>query len=304
MKSEEINSFINAYKKLYESRNNSKSKEEAIPSIFGIEYKEVYITQWLSFFLDPTRNGEWYGMINAFLHFDENYSTEVNKINYEETKSEFVFEDGRRIDLLVKTKDYLIAIENKINSDEQKDQTTDYYTSLDKIKGKRKLICIYLKPEYNNSEPQDKMFISKTYWNLCQNLDSLEKPKSERTDWLIKEFKKYVEEKLKMKYPEMSDLVKAYYNEKEIIEYAKREYDNYANQVDRQIEELFNINKKGFISAGIHDSYWQIIKKGTEWRQLDFHIEVFPHNASRFGFADSIDVVIHLENSKRHIFQK
>lgn len=289
----------------------SRNKNKSLPAIFGINNKEVYITQWITFFLDPYLNNGWYGMLNALLTF---YHREVlNDKSFNDTidgnvtvHPEYIFNDGRRIDILVSTKKYLIAIENKLWSEEQIDQTKDYSKSLEQLlneenyKGKN-LVCLYLKPKYNKSNAEEKYFKNITYGQLYGELEKSEQPYDERTKWLFEEFKTYIGEELMETYPVCSDRVNEYKNYYRIIDPIKMEFDNYLNRIDNWLKDNDELKEHGFDPSGLPNKkdYWQIVKKDKKWRTIDFHVEVIPQKESkyveRFGLADSLIIVIHLE---------
>ena len=294
-------------KKLSECpRDNSIS----LPAIFGINNKEVYITQWISYFLDPKLTNGWYGMLNALLSFyymevhnDKAFKDTVSNDDNVTVYPEYIFNDGRRIDILVSTSKYLIAIENKLWSDEQFNQTKDYRNSLEQLlkeknhKGKN-LVCLYLKPEYNKSNADETSFKNISYGQLYEVLESIELPSDERTRWLLKEFKDYIKKEDLMKsYPVCSERAEKYKEFIDTIEPARDEYERYLNSIDSWLKNNEELNKYYDIS-GLHPGYWQIIKD-QRWRKLDFHIEVFPLEKNeyiqRFGFADQLEIVIHLE---------
>ena len=298
-------SLVDVCKKL--NKRNHNRKKINLPEIFEIEHKEVYITQWLSFFFDPVLNGGWYGMLNAFInHYDNTLNNAIYPKDEVSVETEYIFDDGRRIDILVKAGNYVIAIENKLWSEEQLNQTKDYKESLEKLfnKEQKQLICLYLKPELNSSNSDEKYFKNITYRQLKDKIQKSELPTDERTKWLLKEFDDYIEEELMADYPEYSENIQEYRNCYDIIEPIKQEYENYLDTIDSWLKNNKKLQDAGFDPSGVHNDYWQIIKKGDcKWHELDFHIEVFPKDSKtgikRFAFADELIVVIHLEPKKK-----
>ncbi len=295
--------FINICNKLSELK---KSTTITLPEIFGIKDKEIYITQWLSFLLDPNRNGGWYGMIDCFLKC-VNEESNYDRSDKVDVRSEYVFSNGRRIDLLIETSNQIIAIENKLWSSEQPNQTKDYASSLNEYnKENKKLICIYLKPELNGSCPEDKIFQIVTYNTLHLDMESFDVDEDNKITKLLRdEFIKYVGVDLVCEFPEMSEYIEAYYNSISIIKDAESAYKNYVDSIDEYIKKGLDKNSSDFKSDNIKAGYWQIIKRDSKWRTLDFHIEVFPEcpeatceMQKRFAFASGLHVVIHLEPNK------
>ena len=279
----------------------SRNKNKSLPAIFEINNKEVYITQWISNFLDPELNNGWYGMLNALLEYGKN-TDPIDLLSAKDNITvhpEYVFKNGRRIDILVIAGKYIIAIENKLWSEEQFNQTADYRKSLKQEYPNKELVCLYLKPEYNKSNSNETYFKTITYGQLHNLLGNTELPSDERTSWLLKEFKDYIiKENLMESYPVCSNRAKKYKEFRDIIEPSRDEYEDYLNCIDTWLKNTERFKKSGFDVSGLHPGYWQIVKD-QKWRDLDFHIEVFPIENSeyvqRFGFADQLEIVIHLE---------
>ena len=128
-----------------------------LPEIFGKQDQEVFATYWLAYLLNPQINGFGVGPLNALLRcIDANQVSEEDEIIIER---EYTFENnGRRIDLLITTQEYLIGIENKLFSGEGDNQTESYWDGMTKIRDSRFrgkiVIGIYLKPEANICGPK------------------------------------------------------------------------------------------------------------------------------------------------------
>lgn len=120
---------------------NAEQKQEikTLPEVFGIQYKEVYITKWIAYLLRNKDFGT--SVLNALL----GNTTFVKDDESLEVFTEYFFDDGRRIDILVITDKFIIGIENKIWSGEQENQTSDYKNSLEslEIKYNKKNALVY-----------------------------------------------------------------------------------------------------------------------------------------------------------------
>jgi hypothetical protein len=98
------------------------------PRITGIFAKELFFE--LINYAKSTKaswQGEW------------KYQTVQREINLS------VSEHGKRLDILVKSNDRVLAIENKVYSLESENQTLDYFDLLNKKYGKS-LVCLFLSP--------------------------------------------------------------------------------------------------------------------------------------------------------------
>ena len=92
------------------------SKTNTIAHIFKKDYRENFICDWLAFLFDPLQYGG-YEPLNAFLSL---FPSDVPICFFQgETiliEREYAFKDGRRIDFLITGDEYIIGIENKIDS--------------------------------------------------------------------------------------------------------------------------------------------------------------------------------------------
>lgn len=275
-------------------------KPKSIPEIFGIQYKEVYITQWLGYLLDPNKNGLGIAPLNALLlagrfeRISENVDTKEIKVY-----TEYVFDNSRRIDIFIETPEYLIGIENKIWSDEQVDQTKDYTESLNKIAGApEKVRCIYLYPEQNKNVHPVERFHAVTYGELYNELQRIStKDVVSREQWILNEFIKYVEEYLMIKneYPSLNQIARIYADYLSVLQSAESEYDNYVSGIESWIFENLESPFKTFR----HGSGWWAIIRNEEWNEIRFHFEVFWDDSECIAFAKKMWVVIHLEVSNK-----
>ena len=161
----EFMKFLNEIKEL-----EQKNRVETIPEVFGIQYKEVYITKWIAYLLRSRTFGV--EILNAILSINNGSTIKINKID--KVYSEYVFDTKRRIDILIYADNYIIGIENKIWSSEQENQTSDYEESMSKLSSKYK--GIYLHPEQNSTKSD--VFDNVTYTQLYNKLKEIDKLKS------------------------------------------------------------------------------------------------------------------------------
>lgn len=249
-----------------------KHEPPTLPEIFGIEYKEIYITKWLAYLLAADVIG--IDILNALLFI---YG-QSGKIDYTEkpvVKSEYPFNSHRRIDIIIFTNDYLIGIENKL-LDKDSSHTSDYSKCMDKIADKRKTVKIYLRPEFNNSKST--AFVNITYTQLLNEINDIQYPSGSvdpNANMLFTEFKKYVKECLCVKYPEFSPKARLYHEYEDVILSAQNEYDDARQKMIYWIKAAFE--KKGFtgapkVESQIKNNYWQLFR--GELNKIGFHFEL------------------------------
>lgn len=286
--------FKEICEELQECRHSTEPN--SIPELFGIQYKEVYITRWLGYLFDPNKNGlgELATMpLNALLSAGEcgeiSGETDIKDIK---VYTEYVLDSKRRIDIFIDTPKYLIGIENKICSDEQKDQTKDYADIIKKMAetNGKKDYCIYLYPEWNDrSEPENRFHrvtYRQLYNKLKENISSTEC--KDRSQWLLNEFIKYVEENL-MAFKPMTETARLYSIYRQDIENASDEYDNYIQLIAENIVKKCKELKPKKLNKRIYQ-----INTTDVPDYFRFHYEI--------EFRSKIFLFIHLEkNGKSNI---
>lgn len=251
-KIEAHNEFKNAY-------NKQLAFDFSLFDFFKVGENKV--SEILAFLLDENQS---HGQGNIFLNEFINlfYGQELDMAN-SQIICEKTITDKRRIDIYIKLKNKIIAIENKIWADDQHYQLRDYATYLEK-KSKGNYLLLYLNPY--GSEPTDKSIEDK----FKEELIKADKFKiiSYKHDiiglinkWLmiceadnvshfIKEFKKFLEVKfLGNKTLNMSEnLRKIIYNNHEEVLSLVEEYKTIENEVIDKLnivgKELENVKPK------------------------------------------------------------
>lgn len=141
------------FKKMLEDMPVASTKQltNTLAHIFRHDYKENFISDWLAFLINPTYMGST-EPLEKLLYLSKVDNLDINLAEEIEIEREYTFEDGRRIDFLIRAQDCIIAIENKIWSGLQKDQLKDYSKQIKKICKKEKKLksyCIFLCPLKN-----------------------------------------------------------------------------------------------------------------------------------------------------------
>lgn len=281
-----------------------------LPGIFGKDDNEQFINAWLAYLLDPAKNGFNLEPIKALLNLvDEKHAAELDgKISI---KAEYSFIDGRRIDIFITTENLVIGIENKLWSGEQENQTNDYYESIKKIAEgppKRIPICIFLKPEFNETAPQNENFKTVTYKDLCDAFKMI--PYSLRRDnrksQFFYEFIFYVEEKLMSNtstgFPEINEAARIYRDYEESINAASDSYNNYNKSLaDWLIEQIKILSNEKFHFCGTPKKGWWIIVEDDKWRNFDFHFELNWYEKPNIAGLGKIYLSAHLETADESV---
>ena len=138
------------FKELLEATPQLRAAPTAntVAHIFRYEQKENFISDWLAFLLNPKYVGSA-EPLTALLQL-ASVTTPVDLYDVSVFR-EVSFEDKRRIDFIIETGSHIIGIENKIWSDLQKRQLSDYRKQLTSraAKSKKELVLILLYPRRN-----------------------------------------------------------------------------------------------------------------------------------------------------------
>ena len=270
-----------------------------LPEIFGVQYREVHITQWLGYLFNPTYNG--LVPINALL---ETVGVEAIKSSEKyEIYTEYMFDSGRIIDILIGTDKYLIGIENKILSDEQYKQTYDYFNSLEIMKNNREIICIYLYPEINKVGKISGGFKKVTYTSFIKALECNRKNflQSDKQCMILDEFIRYVKEILMTKFQSLTKCAKIYAKYSNDFYEAEKELVAFKNFVIKQLKNKAEEKKMKFKSDKDYCQINYVIKK----KSFNFHFEIQIRDEI-LSESESIILFVHLEKyqSTKELFQE
>ena len=303
---------------------SAPSKSFTMPCIFGKEYGENFISDWLCFCLDPALNGIGYEPLKMLLKCAGKEIDLDNEYADFESAREFVLEKDSRIDFLIPVYNkntepekpaYYIAIENKILAEEGKDQTGRYYEHISKMKTEtQKNVYIFLHSKENQT-PKSKAFIPVLYKNLIKELKQipLDFVSDLRRAFLFQEFLIHAEEYLiedSFKLTQGNcDLIKIAsniinaYNENKENELTKKAYDEcikikniFFDMLYKKVCEMYSENQELIIKKSRQNLYIQIFKE--EWKKYQIHYEIIieeqksiPHPTCKFL------LMIHCEDS-------
>lgn len=229
-------------------------------SLFQFFYiGENKISQILAYFLDEKQNhGQGNIFLNEFIKIFCNKEVNIqNSINI----CEKGISNNRRIDIYIELDDLIIAIENKIWADDQKDQLSDYANFLEN-KSKGNYLLLYLNPyglkpslESINNEFRENLIAQKKLKIISYKYDIINLInnwlvicQADNVSHFLKEFKKFIEIKFLGKNTlNMSKELRSiiYKNESEVQQIVN-EYKKIENEVLNKLniigKELSNIN--------------------------------------------------------------
>lgn len=196
---------------------DEKVHSESIAKIFGIESKENIISNWLAFLLDPNRIKSDVPL-KAFLSTFLNDKV-IEDLDYTDVivTREYVLNNKRRVDIVIKINGVIIGIENKIFATLHNDQLNDYHNNLSNIQfmldsdNSQHVITVLLAPSWskelsgtnnlidiNNFIEEEKSQTEITYELLAEVFSEIPLKNMEYRHYLIlNEFVKYVNDYIK-----------------------------------------------------------------------------------------------------------
>lgn len=260
------------------------SENTTFLSVIESEYKENVITSFLKFILDPNQNGIGWLPLNKLLEIlDISYEFTDEDLEYIDISQEYGIKNNRRIDLVIKTRELWIVIENKINAWEQINQTKDYFEYIENIKEDEDVVYIYLKPNYNKSEPdKDTDFKSLIYSDFIKKLeeitidDYIDKEKYKFLNEFIKHSRRYFMQETQVDFA--NEYVEFYIKNKESINKITKVYSEESQRLYKIFQEMI----KNKLNQNATDEF---LGKGQRWW--------FP--LYRKSWGDVLDWVVHYE---------
>lgn len=266
---------------------------------------ENLISNWLAFVLDSNINGlKNNKAIKQLLLALENDFIDIENEKVISVRREASTNNQKRIDILIECSNTVIVIENKIYSEENGTQTMEYYKYAEKeFKNKENKIYIYLKPNYNSSEPCQKEFKILTYEKLIKSLNEITEidyKEDEKYKYkYLEEFIRVGAEYMKNEEFEITNVVEFYTKNLKHWENITQEYRknniNLVNKLENEIKNKFP-NGYNFYRAS---NYMQIFKPKWVNEKYTIHYEVLLYETNfnnLLGFENvKIEVVLHLE---------
>lgn len=249
-----------------------KKKTRTIPVIFNKTFDENFLSDFLAHILDPHRNGigleplqkAVQGQSDKLDLFLEDLSSSHFKI---EVYREFVFQDHRRIDILIIVENrFIIGIENKVFSAEADLQTIDYASSIFRDFPEYEYVLMYLTPY--GASPSSQHFSSISYSFLLSQLEQVKmEPKTDRrSSFIFNDFILHLKEYIvKTKKDSVSDQTKLYIEYIDTIKSLEKYFREDARVAFDEFEDT--------LRSIFKEDYWRFrIKQDREWQQV-FKIE-------------------------------
>ncbi|NLO45293.1 MAG: PD-(D/E)XK nuclease family protein [Clostridiales bacterium] len=277
------------------------SKTNTIAHIFKKDYRENFISDWLAFLFDPLQYGG-YEPLNAFLSL---FPSDVPICFFQgETiliEREYAFKDGRRIDFLITGDEYIIGIENKIDSYEGNNQLKDYYKSLKELaqteSKNKKIVPIFLKPKRNLTKTNGG-FHEILYEDLIESFKMirLDFINNLRFAFLMEDFINHMEEYILDNEYRFNESVKFIVENNENLGLIKKDIDNevrrFVDFLKKKVSELKD-NDEWETNAPSSGSFVQLFK--ISWKKYLIHYELVTYTKN-LAFPDSYELVLHCES--------
>lgn len=277
-------------------------KEKEFDFFDIIPPKEILVSKWIEFILNPKINGIGNMPLQKLIQLsDNNYNLE--EYEYDNSYTELVTDNLKRMDIVLKYKGLWIVIENKIESLENGDQTNEYYKYINKTKGDNDVIYIYLKPNYNKSKPINNAFKVVTYDRFIESLKSITD-----IDYIEKNKYKYLKEFvisggrfMKNEEMEISDSLKFYIENLDKFNALEEEYNNknkmLFNKIETEVLGAINNSEKKY-SCYKSGNWMQFYKDNwNNEKHNGVHFELIFKESKIIGRKIQAFLVLHIENS-------
>ena len=182
-----------------------KENTETVLSVIGRQFDEDLISRIVAYIIEKDQ-----GLQFRLLEYGNNYNYDINnELTLDYVEPEFKMNDGRADIFAVFNKGtILLTIENKIKTWEHNTgslmQTEVYQNYVENLDKNAKKVFLYLKPDWNDSEPKSKRFKSITYSKMLEMIscDVIEKYP------IIKDFSEHIKSYLGEEKMEFSELDK------------------------------------------------------------------------------------------------
>ena len=270
-----------------------------------ISPKEVLISEWLSFILNPSINGVGNLPVQKLLDvLEDNHN--LDELNFISTNTEVSTDKNQRIDILIKYEGLWIVIENKIDSLENGNQTEEYYKYIESIREENEAVYIYLKPNYNSSIPKEKEFRIVTYnqfMNRLKEISEFDYKEKDRYKYL-KEFIISGDRFMRNEELDYNETILFYMNNIEKISRMEEEYRiqnkrlheklryDILNELKEYNEEYLTDDDKG-TNPRVYMQFFK--KKWNNDNHMGVHYELIFGNDKLLSPHVKCSVVLHLE---------
>ena len=265
--------------------------------------KEVLVSKWVEFILNPELNGIGNIPTKKLLEIIGK-NIDLDEYEFKSIDTEAGTDTSKRIDILIKYEGLWIVVENKIESYENGNQTNEYFDYIEREKGNNKVIYIYLKPNYNNSNPLNINFRIITYDKFIDKLKEISE-----FDYSEKDKYKYLKEFIisggrfmKNEEMEVTDSIRFYINNidkfKTIVEEYRNKNKATINMIANAIVDSLNEEEVRYQASKIICSFIQLYK--DNWDNSNHggvHFEISFGTQNIIGTTINADVLLHIEEN-------
>lgn len=294
---------------LPDSRNRIKS----LPAIFRKPYDENFISDFLAYILDPYLNGAGLDPLKQVVkHFSFSGYKILDNLTIAEKNNiqvlrEYTFSGGRRIDILIIIKNhFILAIENKIFSEESDQQTKDYADSIAEAFPDYETLMLFL--TLKGKEAQSNQFNPLSYPELVNLLKGVNFDYRDdiRKKILFDEFILHVEEYMMKKQSEaISEQTKLYLEYWDTIQKLTDFFQKDSMMVFQKFEGILNSVFEGedwivWVKEGGR-TYHQVYKPSWETKGLYIHYE-FHLSSNDILTRSHIPIMIEVEGGNKEAF--
>jgi hypothetical protein len=254
---------------------------ETIPVIFGREYEENFLSNYLAYILDPKRNGVGVEPLQALLALAYEDLADIDPEHVVIIR-EFTFDDTSlgRIDFLIKLghdgENGVIGIENKLYSPEGDNQTTAYAQGLAQEFPGRDRYQIFLSP--SGRLPVSNEFRPISYKSLLQALREIRYPvlKDIHKCVIWEDFLAHLEEYIVMSDGklELSGRTHLYMQNRQTLDSLRSAFESDANKVYGFVTEAI----RNSLGEGWHftfqgrNSYQEINRISWAWNFEKYYV--------------------------------
>lgn len=268
-------------------------------SILNIEKREIRHSNFLSWLLDPSESHNLSGLFLTWFLKDI-FSNEKIKWTNEflvdtiDMRNIRLYREWRHIDILIESDNFVIVIENKIDSKERSNQLSAYRKIINENFPKKYKVFVYLSP--TNLMPQKEIdrdiYIIYSYNEIKKNietvLDVYKQSISDRVKLYLEDYLIILRRDI-MKEHESIDLARLLYNNhKAAFDFIIENKPDRLYDVSPIIEKV--VEKKGFILGSINKGYIRFLtpklysvipRTGQGWSMKEsfvFEIDIWPKN--------------------------
>jgi len=268
-----------------------------LPNIFRIlkiSKAEIRHSNFLAWLLHPN---ESHNLGDIFLkHFLLEISVDFDALNFQDVE---IRREWRNIDLLIISSEFIVCIENKVDSQEHSNQLVRYKEIIKEHFPNHRHYFIYLTA--NEDDPSDDEFEKYSYSQIVETLAQILKLYDRR---LTSEVKQYIQDYIEilkieiMKEHELIELaLKIYNNHKEALDFIFENKPDLASEFNKYFEK--KVKDNGWLIGSPNKGYVRFLTKPLKellpklkgWRQMEsfsFEIDYFWYNQKQVRFATVI----------------